>query len=162
MNLQNSRVFETVSILYIEDDSTDIAFLVSEVLSKIPDPVFDLDVANSIADAKDRYYKKTYDIVLLDMNLPNGQGMESVEKVLDFARSIPVVILSEFDDEALARRAVKKGVQDYLIKGEFNSRGFKRAVNHALYRNESRKKVSEVRERVKAQAIARLRSVVEL
>jgi DNA-binding NtrC family response regulator len=162
MNIQKSKIFQCVKVLYVEDNTSDVAYLVSEVLSKISDPVFDLDVASSIADAREKYYKKSYDIVLLDMNLPNGQGMKSVEKVMEFARTVPVVILSEFDDESLARRAVKKGVQDYLIKGEFNSRGFKRAVSHALYRNESKKKANEIRERVKAQAIARLQSVVEL
>jgi DNA-binding response OmpR family regulator len=126
------------------------------------DPVFDMDIADTIADAKTKYHEKTYDVIILDMNLPNGKGLATVDRVLEFCKSTPVLIISELDDEDLARRAVKKGIQDYLVKGQFNARGFKRAVSHALYRHDFRKNKSDIREHVKNQAIMRLRAVAEL
>jgi len=158
-DIQQSQVFQVINILYVEDNTGDVAFLVNEILPNIQDPTFDIDIATSIADAKKKYFEKSYDIILLDMNLPNGRGLATVEKVTEFVTSTPIVIMSDLDDETLARRSVKRGVQDYMIKGEFNSRGFKRAIVHALYRFQAKAKKDFEKEKLKSRVIERLRSV---
>lgn len=73
-------------------------------------------------------------LVLLDLNLPDSRGAETVRRVLQKAPNVPVVILSGQDDEALAMKAVHMGVQDYLIKGDVTSKQLDRALRYAVER----------------------------
>jgi signal transduction histidine kinase len=73
-------------------------------------------------------------LVLLDLNLPDSRGSETFRKVLDKAPDVPVVILSGQEDEALALKAVRQGVQDYLVKGEITSKQLERAIRYAVER----------------------------
>jgi signal transduction histidine kinase len=77
---------------------------------------------------------ETPSLVLLDLNLPDSHGVESVRRILQKAPNVPVVILSGQDDEALAMRAVHLGVQDYLIKSEITSKHLERAIRYAVER----------------------------
>ncbi|HEY1801881.1 MAG TPA: ATP-binding protein [Terriglobales bacterium] len=73
-------------------------------------------------------------LVLLDLNLPDSHGAETFRKILSKAPGVPVVVLSGQDDEELALKAVHQGVQDYLVKGEFNSTQLARAMRYAIER----------------------------
>ena len=73
-------------------------------------------------------------LVLLDLNLPDSHGAETFRKILNKAPGVPVVVLSGQDDEELAVKAVHQGVQDYLVKGEFNSTQLARAMRYAIER----------------------------
>jgi sigma-B regulation protein RsbU (phosphoserine phosphatase) len=73
-------------------------------------------------------------VVLLDLNLPDSHGAETFRNVLKKAPGVPVVVLSGQDDEDLAVRAVNQGVQDYLVKGAFNSKQLARAMRYAMER----------------------------
>ena len=67
-------------------------------------------------------------VVLLDLNLPDSRGAETFRKVLNKVPDVPVVVLSGQDDEELALKAVHQGVQDYLVKGAFDSKQLSRAT----------------------------------
>ncbi len=73
-------------------------------------------------------------LVLLDLNLPDSHGAETFRRVLNKAPGVPVVILSGQGDEELAAKAVHQGVQDYLVKGDFDSRQLSRAMRYAIER----------------------------
>jgi phosphoserine phosphatase RsbU/P len=73
-------------------------------------------------------------VVLLDLNLPDSRGAETFRNVLSKAPGIPVVVLSGQDDEELAAKAVHQGVQDYLVKGSFDSKQLGRAIRYAMER----------------------------
>jgi signal transduction histidine kinase len=73
-------------------------------------------------------------VVLLDLNLPDSRGAETFRKVLTKAPGVPVVVLSGQDDEELAAKAVHQGVQDYLVKGAFDSKQLARAMRYAVER----------------------------
>jgi len=153
-----SVIFNMVKVLHVED-SDDYAATVKEMISDIPGMGFELCHVNSIADAERAFSDNVFDVVLLDMNLPNGTGIEAVNKVLAFSGETPIVIMSGHDDEEMARKSVKNGVQDYLVKSDLNPRGFKRAISHALYRTLSRKRIQDERERVKMRVIRHLEAV---
>jgi phosphoserine phosphatase RsbU/P len=73
-------------------------------------------------------------MVLLDLNLPDSHGADTYRTILKEAPNVPVVVLSGLDDEELAVNAVHQGVQDYLIKGTFDSRQLARAMRYAIER----------------------------
>ncbi len=73
-------------------------------------------------------------VVLLDLNLPDSRGAETFRRVLNKAPGVPVVVLSGQDDEELATKAVHQGVQDYLVKGNFDARQLARAMRYAVER----------------------------
>jgi signal transduction histidine kinase len=73
-------------------------------------------------------------VVLLDLNLPDSRGAETFRSVLRKAPGVPVLVLSGQDDEELALKAVHQGVQDYLVKGNFDSKQLGRAIRYAVER----------------------------
>ena len=157
-----SEIFRVVRLLYVEDNAEDLQFLMEDVFPFIRDPVFEMTAAGTIADAIHKLDGGSkYDVILLDMFLPNGEGIATVRKMLEHSGTTPIVVMSAFDDETLARRAVTLGVQDYLLKGEFNAKGFKRAIMHSLYRAKSRKTAGRISDPVKSRAITRLEAMAE-
>ena len=75
------------------------------------------------------------DVVLLDMGLPDAHGLDTVRQVHAVAPSVPLIVLTGLDDEALAAEAMKEGAQDYLIKGQIENRALPRALRHAIERH---------------------------
>ena len=73
-------------------------------------------------------------MVLLDLNLPDSHGAETYRRVLEDAAGVPIVVLSGLDDEEIAVNAVHQGVQDYLVKGSFDSKQLARAMRYAIER----------------------------
>ena len=72
--------------------------------------------------------------ILLDLNLPDSRGSETFRKVLQVAPDTPIVILSGQEDEALARKAMNQGVQDYLVKSDVTGKNLERAMHYAVER----------------------------
>jgi len=79
-----------------------------------------------------------YDIVLLDLSLPDEQGVNTVARVCEQAPDIPVVVISGTDDETMAIKALQKGAQEYLVKGKVNSHSLSRILRYAIMRHKGR------------------------
>jgi DNA-binding NarL/FixJ family response regulator len=77
---------------------------------------------------------KTPAVVLLDLNLPDSHGAETIRNVLNHAPGVPVVVLSGMEDEELALEALHQGVQDYLVKGAFDGKQLERSLRYAIAR----------------------------
>jgi signal transduction histidine kinase len=90
--------------------------------------------ANRLADGLASLTEQPPSVVLLDLNLPDSHGAETFRNVLSKAPGVPVVVLSGQDDEELAMKAVHQGVQDYLVKGDFDSKQLGRAIRYAVER----------------------------
>ncbi len=123
---------ETTKILLIEDNPGD-ADLVRLRLVEGHSAV-KVNCVNRLADGLASLTAETPSVVLLDLNLPDSQGAETFRRVLEQAPTVPVVVLSGQDDEALAIKAVHQGVQDYLIKGNISSQQLDRAIRYAVER----------------------------
>lgn len=85
------------------------------------------------------------DIVLLDMGLPDGHGLDTVRRAHTAAPDVPMIVLTGLDDEALAADAMKEGAQDYLIKGQIENRALPRALRHAIERHRMQAETNLVR-----------------
>jgi PAS domain S-box-containing protein len=93
---------------------------------------FELTHAMRMSEAATHLEQGGVDIVLLDMGLPDVHGLDTVRRALAAAPGVPVLVLTGSDDEALAAEARQAGAQDYLIKGQIESRALPRALRHAI------------------------------
>lgn len=75
------------------------------------------------------------DVVLLDLSLPDSSGIATVQKMRAVFAEVPIVVLTGYDDDALAVASLEAGAQDYLVKGQFDVDALNRAVRNARVRN---------------------------
>lgn len=122
-----------LQILLVEDSAGDARLLREMFKTEKPDS-FQLTHVLRIADAEAHLAKARADIILLDMGLPDGHGIETVRRAHAMAPGVPVIVLTGLDDERLAVEAMKEGAQDYLIKGQIESRALPRTLRHAMER----------------------------
>jgi diguanylate cyclase (GGDEF)-like protein/PAS domain S-box-containing protein len=87
-----------------------------------------------MSDAEKHLAKSAVDIIVLDLGLPDVQGLGAVRRAHAAAPRVPLVVLSVMDDESLAAEALQEGAQDYLIKGQIDARGLLRALRYAIER----------------------------
>ena len=123
-----------LQVLLVEDNAGD-ARLLREMFSKERADSFELTHLLRMSEAVIHLAKGGVDIILLDMGLPDGHGLDTVRRAHAVAPGIPVIVLTGLDDEALAAEALKEGAQDYLIKGQIENRALPRALRHAIERH---------------------------
>ncbi len=123
-------------ILFVEDNPGDVA-LARMTLHKAALGRFTLSVAERVEDAADALRQETFDLVLLDLCLPDSSGLETLERVAELAPELPIIILSGQDDEGMALRAVREGAQDYILKSSLDAQQMAIAINGALIRKEA-------------------------
>src|SRR5947207_5961357 len=123
---------ESTHVLLIEDNPGDADL----VRLRLVEAHSDLAVScvNRLSTGLASMIVETPAMVLLDLNLPDSHGAETYRKVLEEAPGVPIVVLSGQDDEELAVNAVHQGVQDYLVKGNFDSKQLARAMRYAIER----------------------------
>lgn len=119
--------------LLVEDNPGD-AGLLRQMLQETPGVAGELVHVSRLSLAEASLREATWDLVLLDLNLPDGEGLESLRRVRATAPSVPVVVLSGLADEGLANQAVLAGAQDYLVKGRFDDFWLRRALRYAVER----------------------------
>ncbi len=122
-----------IKVLIIEDSIHDFR-IIEEMLKEIENPIFDLYQSQRLEDGLKTLVNDEFDILLLDLNLPDSTGLDTFASVYDQAPEIPVVILTGYNDEDLAIRAVREGAQDYLVKGQVNSQLLSRSISYAIER----------------------------
>src|SRR5690242_16672890 len=110
----------TDRVLLIEDNPGDADFVCDQLAQEYVSA--DVACVDRLSAGLEYLVQKGPGLVLLDLNLPDSQGAETYRRILDSAPNVPVVILSGQQDEELAMRAVHQGVQDYLVKGAFDSK----------------------------------------
>ncbi len=120
-------------VLLIED-SPAVARLIRKMLTSERYALFDLEVASKLSSGLERLADGGIDAVLLDLGLPDSQGLDTLGRVCAEAPGMPVVVLTGLDDEKLGFQAVKMGAQDYLVKGQVNSNLLARSVRYAIER----------------------------
>ncbi len=119
-------------ILLIEDNPGDADLVRLRLVESQAD--IEVSCVDRLSDGLESLVENPPAVVLLDLNLPDSRGAETFRSVLRKAPGVPVLILSGQDDEALAVKAVHQGVQDYLVKGNFDSKQLGRAIRYAVER----------------------------
>ena len=125
---------KAIQVLLVEDNAGDARLLREMFSAERPDS-FEFTHFLRLGEALIHLAKGGVDIVLLDMGLPDGHGLDTVRRAHAVAPSVPLIVLTGLDDEALAAEAMKEGAQDYLIKGQIENRALPRALRHAIERH---------------------------
>lgn len=121
-------------MLIIEDSDFD-AKIFMDMLSRAPKQQFETVHVTSLEDGLKKLAEDHFHVLLLDLILPDSQGMDTFLKVCKASLNVPIVVLTVLDDENLALRAVQQGAQDYLVKGSFDSELLLRSIRYAVERN---------------------------
>lgn len=124
-----------IRLLLIEDDQEDV-LLIRELLSEIGDHSFLLKSARELAAGLEMVSTGEVDITLLDLSLPDSQGLETFMRLHDEAPGVPIVVMSGLADEKIALTAVREGAQDYLVKGQVDNHALARTIRYAIERKQ--------------------------
>lgn len=122
-----------VKVLLIEDNAYD-ARIVEDLLREMTDDGFTLRIAGSLQDAASADAQERADIALLDLNLPDSFGPETLLKAQKFMLDRPIIVLTGFYEEKLGPGLVQKGAQDFLVKGRLNGNWLGYSIKYSLER----------------------------
>lgn len=148
-----------LEVLLIEDNPGD-ARLIEEMLRDAADLLHRVEVGGSatanpelhhesyLADGLERLAGTVVDAVLLDLNLPDSAGMETLATVAEAAEWTPIVVLTGLRDEGVGIEAIQEGAQDYLVKDEVTSDLLARSLRHAIERNRQERERAQRREQL--------------
>jgi len=125
---------EFIRALLVEDNPADAAFLREAVKEAGASPFVELVDTGLLKSALGLLAEQKFDLILLDLHLPDEQGLPTLLRVQAAAPSVPVIVLTGTDDEALATRAVREGAQDYLVKSQLDGRLLVRSMRYATER----------------------------
>ena len=130
-----------MKILLVEDDRNDADFL-RACLRRQDARAVELKHVASMTDAVSVLKEHDFDVILLDLNLPDSSGQESVHRIQNADSAVPVVVLSGEGNEEFAIEVLNRGVQDYLVKWEGDGRVIMRAIRYAIERKRAEERLS--------------------
>ena len=148
----------TVRVLLLEDDPAD-ARLVGQMLRRVKTTPFEVTVASRLTEAVNQLVlgADQFDVVLADLGLPDSAGIATLDALTGAAPHLPVVVLTGNDDDDIALEALKRGAQDYLVKGIGDAFILSRVVRYAIERKLAEQALKEARDT--AEQAARAKSV---
>ena len=130
---------KSLRVLIAEDNPGDV-YLIKNYLSPL-----DFKVTNSVTlkDAISNSLNSRFDVVLLDLGLPDSIGLNTLRKIIQAGVEIPIIVMTGLDDEEIAVQAVKEGAQDYLVKNSITSEALVRSIRYSI----ERKNIQDIKER---------------
>lgn len=130
-------ILQSIRVLLIEDNPVEQR-LIQESLAEIDHGSILLTSADRLGSGIELLRQNSFDILLLDLNLPDSMGLETVCAALEHAADLPIVAMSALGDRETAVQAVALGAQDYLVKGEFDPPLLERTLRYAIERQRLR------------------------
>jgi diguanylate cyclase (GGDEF)-like protein/PAS domain S-box-containing protein len=134
------------TVLLVEDDEQD-ARSIRNILDEQDSQSFELTHMPSLTEAEICLASHSFDLVLLELDLPDAQGLDAVRRVRAIAPRVSIILLSCPDGETTAMRAIEEGAQDYLIKGQIEPRELMRALRNTLDRKSIEESLFQEKER---------------
>jgi len=128
-----------IHVLLVEDNPGD-AFLIQGMLgvSRSDDPrQYRLTHVDTLENALEVLQQKDFHVILLDLSLPDSHGLQTLEKVLVHAATLPIVVFTGLDDETVAMKAVQQGAQDFLVKGQVTPGSLVHAIRYSIERQQN-------------------------
>jgi PAS domain S-box-containing protein len=134
---------QSFQILLIEDNLGDVV-LIQEYLATEFGHLCEVSVCETMKTSIDCLSKNNFDVILLDLNLPDSSGIHTISKLMPYKNDAAVIILTGLHDEQLGENAIEQGAQDYLVKNNINQEILKRSINYAISRNTDRIKLNHL------------------
>jgi signal transduction histidine kinase/DNA-binding response OmpR family regulator/putative methionine-R-sulfoxide reductase with GAF domain len=125
-----------IKILLVEDSPTD-ARLLQQGLKEVQGAPFAVTWVERLADAITKLGQQTFDVGLLDLTLPDSSGPATFTRVLEAFPGLPIIVLTGASDETAGNDAIRRGVQDYLVKGTADGKAVARAIRYAIERKQA-------------------------
>ncbi len=122
-----------IHVLLIEDNPADARFI-KELFALSKTRVFSVIQESTLSAGIDRLTHESFTIIITDLGLPDSLGLATIKTLFENAPGVPIIVLTGLHDEETANEAVRAGVQDYLVKGEFESILLERSVRYAIER----------------------------
>ncbi len=136
---------QNVRILLVEDDPDDV-WVMRNLLGDRWDGPFELVHVELLSAGVERCAENPFDVILLDLTLPDSRGLETFFVMHAHAADVPIVVLSGYDDETTAIKAVQAGAQDYLVKGKVDDNLLVRSIRYAIERSRRRRAEEALRD----------------
>ena len=133
---------EQIKVLLVEDNVGD-ARLLRELLKEPKGSPFELVHVGRLSEALSSLRVEPFGVILLDLSLPDAQGLDTICRLRSHAANVPIVIMTGLDDEEFAVTAVEQGAQDYLIKGQVDGHLLARALRYAIQRHKAEESLKE-------------------
>lgn len=130
---------EVIKVLLVDDNPGDV-LLCKEILSQQTRRQFRIQHVARLSTGLRKLRSVSYDVILLDLSLPDSQGIDTFVKIKMQVRDLPIIVLTGMHDEELAINAVRKGAQDYLLKDELSESLLVRSINYAIERSGAEEK----------------------
>ena len=140
---------DTLRVLLVEDNPGD-AKLVSLMLADCAEPAFRLAHAATLGEALNVLDREHFDLILLDLNLPDSSGLQGLGMLTGRVPGIPVVVLTGLDDEHLGTEALRHHAGDFLVKGRIDTNALTRAIRYAVERTHAEEDLRESEKRYHA------------
>ncbi len=125
-----------LQILLVEDNPADIRLL-RETLADVGEKRFLISCADSMRSAIQHLCEGPFDLILLDLTLPDSEGLNTLQRMRAAAPLLPIVVLSGVQEEAVTLLALQNGAQDYLVKGQTDKHLLVRSVRYAIWRKQA-------------------------
>jgi len=142
------QICPPVNILIIEDNPGDY-LLLKELLDKANLIIVSLNHATTLREAGEKILQHPPDIILLDLILPDGEGIETFDYINSLSPNIPVIVLSGMPDSDMTLKILEKGAEDYLVKEDFDHKLLAKTICYSIERKKFRKNIQLDRERYK-------------
>ncbi|MCW5316040.1 response regulator [Nostoc sp. KVJ3] len=135
-----------LKVLLVEDNPGDVVLL-QEFLKEVTTVVVDLMPVERLSEAINYLAKEIFDVILLDLSLPDSQGLETFVIAHHQAKATPIIVLTGINDETLAISAMQEGAQDYLVKGQVTGDLLVRSMRYAIERQRADNALRQSEER---------------
>lgn len=140
--------FPDLRILLVEDNEIDARSL-NRILDRDTATRFHVERVSDLAGAIRALDEGAYDCVLLDLSLPDSDGLASIDRIVEASPACPIVVLTGYDDPSVAVEAVDHGAQDYLFKQKVDAETAARSIRYAVTRYHSEQQLSAARGRLR-------------
>ena len=139
-------IAKPINVLLVEDNPGD-ARLIRLMLAEGGVPGFAVTHVTRLAEALERIPIEQFDVILLDLQLPDEHGFQTLVRVYQVAPTISILLLTGLDDQTLAIEAVRQGAQDYLVKGRFDANLLVHATRYAIERKRAEGRIQNLLKR---------------
>jgi len=137
---------EKIKVLLVEDNPGDVRLL-QAILAEVTSVQVELMQVERLVQSLQSLSEQSFDVVLLDLSLPDSHGLETCTQLHAQVPQVPIVVLTGLDDETLAVKAVQAGAQDYLVKGQVTGDMLVRSIRYAIERQRTEKALRQQIER---------------
>ena len=136
-----------IHIMLVEDNPGD-ALIINEMLKEIYDDKFELAHFKRVDEGL-KHIEEDFDILLLDLNLPDSHGVETFKTMNKHVPELPIIILTGLVDENLAINIVSEGAQDYLVKGQIDKQLLSKSIKYSIERKKIERDLKKSEEKYK-------------